>query len=108
MTLAGWLLGKLSYRKTCEDKLLRAGHNSRLVEAIRNRRGIVPSEFASEASPFGQDTDKSPYDWKVEDDSFNKSSWSDTQTAGESQSSSSFYSDESTQQSVSYDLLRQQ
>ena len=38
---AGWLLGKFSYRKICEDKLVNSGSNSPLVKAIRRRRGMI-------------------------------------------------------------------
>jgi hypothetical protein len=36
----GWFFGKLSYRRTCEDRLVRSKSTSPFVKAIRRRRGL--------------------------------------------------------------------
>ncbi|KFM77771.1 OCIA domain-containing protein 1, partial [Stegodyphus mimosarum] len=42
----GWLVGKFSYRRKCEDKFLRL-ENSKIADAIRKRRGYTSEMFQS-------------------------------------------------------------
>jgi len=108
VTILGWVAGKMSYRSKCEDKLINAGHNSKLVEVIRKRRGITASEFEPDQHWQSSPSSSSSSDWRIEDQQANKQSQSSYDS---SYSADNYYgNDEGSQQSssVSYDSLRQQ
>eukprot|EP00058_Branchiostoma_floridae_P023733 XP_002609223.1 hypothetical protein BRAFLDRAFT_90676 [Branchiostoma floridae] len=67
--IAGWVLGKWSYMRTCENKFLLL-ENSHIGDLIRKRRGMVPiggmsSDYGSSSS-FGQDSSGGFRDTEVE------------------------------------------
>jgi len=43
-TFGGWFLGKISYRRTCEERLIHSGSHSPFVTAMRRRRGLPTDE----------------------------------------------------------------
>ncbi|XP_054719979.1 OCIA domain-containing protein 1-like [Uloborus diversus] len=45
----GWILGKFSYRKICEEKFLHV-KNGQIANAIRKKRGLTTETFDSEIS----------------------------------------------------------
>lgn len=47
-TFAGWFVGKLSYRRTCEDRLINSNSNSPFVNAMRRRRGVYREDLNSD------------------------------------------------------------
>lgn len=63
VAIAAWIIGKLSYRRTCEDKILTSGYNSQLVQSLRKRRGMPESEMSSD---FSSD-EPLAFDWKEDD-----------------------------------------
>ena len=55
-TFGGWFVGKLSYRRVCENRLINSDSHSPFVTAMRRRRGIYKDDgldtgMASEAPP---------------------------------------------------------
>lgn len=112
VTVIAWIIGKMSYRRTCEDKILTSGYNSRLVDAIRKRRGLPEPEFASDYSS----DEPLAFDWKEDDrQSAMKDEWNRSlsrNTDGPT-GDKPFYGDddmtiEGRKEYTSYDDLRQQ
>ncbi|CAG2175719.1 unnamed protein product [Oppiella nova] len=58
-TFGGWFLGKLSYRRTCEDRLIHSPSQSPFVTAMRRRRGIVRDDtvLTTDGQPADQSSD---------------------------------------------------
>ena len=49
-TFAGWFVGKLSYRRICEERLINSNSNSPFVNAMRRRKGVYREEFHSDTT----------------------------------------------------------
>lgn len=104
VSVGAWILGKISYRSKCEDKLMNAGHNSTLVEMLRKRKGIVSSEFEPDQSwQSGTLSSQTPSDWRNEDQQQNREpsfgSYEDADQLGSNEGEGGY---------TSYDTLRQQ
>lgn len=115
VTVAMWITGKLSYRRTCEEQIITSGYSSRLVDSIRKRRGIVTTESELSGDYYGDDQ-AVVFDWKEDD---RQSVMKDDKTRSLQQfgdgptGDKPFYGDddmsaESRKEFTSYDLLRQQ
>ena len=118
VTVSAWIVGKMSYRRVCEDKILTSGYSSKLVDAIRKRRGLSESEFDSGLVTVGSGSSGdsgTPFNWKEDDRLY---AFEDERTRSQFQSSDGptgdkpFYGDDdatgsSPKEYTSYDALRQ-
>ena len=116
VSVAMWITGKLSYRRTCEEKLVTSGYSSRLVDSIRKRRGITSTESELSGDYYGDDNQTMTFDWKEDDrqsvmkDDHNRSQqqFGDGPTGDKPFYGDDDMSPESRREFTSYDVLRQQ
>lgn len=65
-TFLGYFVGKVSYRGTCETKLINSRSNSPFVNAIRKKRGLYVEEFNSDGTGPAGDMPAFESDWTTQ------------------------------------------
>ncbi|GIY68525.1 OCIA domain-containing protein 1 [Caerostris darwini] len=71
--LFGWFLGKISYRKPCEEKFLKL-KNSKIGDLYRRKRGLTVEDFENDASQSFYDTDGKADQYTSESGDYHSSS----------------------------------